>query len=238
MKPVAALRQALLVAGLSCPAAWGAAARCAELPSLRSCIEAAVAHALHERWGGAGQLTDVRLDELPVATQSLVPAPIEAEARLAKGLKPRSRVPVTVHLRGRRTTSLTVWVGLSLWGTVQRTRTGLSRNAELQSHHTEGATVDLATLEDLPYQPGAQPVRLRVALPAGAVVLWRHVAVRPLVARGDRVRLNYRQGGIEIDIEVVAAGGASLGEPVAVRAPGSLQTLQAVVVGPGEVRPR
>jgi flagella basal body P-ring formation protein FlgA len=98
--------------------------------------------------------------------------------------------------------------------------------------------MDVAALGAQPYGEAPGRRRLRVAMPAGMVLLQRHVTTLALVARDDRVRLRYRYGDIELETDAVATGDAALGGVVGVRKPGTGETLQAVVTGPHTVAPR
>ena len=99
----------------------------------------------------------------------------------------------------------------------------------------EAVEADVAALGQPYLEATDGRIRLRQALPAGTVLLRRHVTVLALVARNDRVRLRSRHGGIELDTEAEAAGDAALGGTVLVRPAGSRETLAAVVVGPRTV---
>jgi flagella basal body P-ring formation protein FlgA len=227
-----------LWAGAARPAA--AAACVAGQPTLDdACVAVAVEAALRERWAADGARLDVRVERLsrPV---SVPPGPLEIEAQLAQGLPPRSRVPLRVRVAsgGRPVASVVVWAQVHLWKTVLRSRSALARDTVLAPSMLEPVEMDVAALGAQPYAESPGRSRLRVAMPAGMVLLQRHVTTLALVARDDRVRLRYRYGDIDLDTVAVATGDGALGSVVGVRKPGSGETLQAVVTGPGTVAPR
>jgi len=228
---------ALLAGGLR-PAS--ASSCVAEQPLLDdACVAAVVEATLRERWGTDGARLDVRVERLsrPV---TVPPGPLEIDAQMAQGLPPRSRVPLRVRVSsgGRPVASIVVWAQVQLWKSVLRSRSALARGTVLEPSMLEPVETDVAALGTQPYAEATGRSRLRTDVPAGMVLLQRHVTTLALVARDDRVRLRYRYGDIELDTEAVATGDAALGGVVGVRKPGTGETLQAVVTGPHTVAPR
>lgn len=195
---------------------------------------------LRARWAPGGERLDVVVEPFERGLRVL-PGELSVQATLSPGLGLRSRMPVSVRVASgdKAVASLVVWVQVRLWKPVLRTREPLARDTILAADMLETVEVDVASLGGVPaVEHPAGRSRLRLALPAGTVLLQRHVTTLAMVARNDLVRLHSRRGGIALETEAVAVGDAPLGGTVAVRPSGSLQTLPAVVVGPRTVVPK
>ena len=195
---------------------------------------------LRGRWAPGGERLDVVVEPFERELRVL-PGEVSVQATLSPGLGLRSRMPVNLRVTSgdKAVASLLVWARVRLWKPVLRTREALARDTILTADMLETVEVDVAALDAAPaVERAGGRRRLRLPLPAGAVLLQRHVTTLAMVARNDLVRLHSRRGGIVLDTEAVATGDAPLGGTVAVRPSGSQQTLPAVVVGPKTVVPR
>lgn len=73
-------------------------------------------------------------------------------------------------------------------------------------------------------------------LPAGALLLFRHLAHEPVVRRGERVEVRVEQGGLELLIAARALESGAPGQVIEVENPSTRRRFRAEITAPGHAR--
>jgi flagella basal body P-ring formation protein FlgA len=125
----------------------------------------------------------------------------------------------------------TVMLRASLWRDAWFTQEPMPAGAPLEVTGLESRRVDYFRARDaIPANPLAHDFVTIRPVPAGAMLVWRDVANKPLVRRGEMVEVSAVDGLLHISMKALALQSGARGEIVNVRNPESLKIIPAVVV--------
>jgi len=126
---------------------------------------------------------------------------------------------------------------LRLFGTVVSTTKRLNRNDILASEDITSKRQDISMLDAGLLQDPKQAVgqKLKLSLPAGAVLYAQNLDAPPLVNRGERVTIMAKSQAIQITAPGEARNSGALGEMVRVKNLTSRREIQARVLSAGVV---
>jgi flagella basal body P-ring formation protein FlgA len=126
---------------------------------------------------------------------------------------------------------------LRLFGTVVSTTKRLNRNDILASEDITAKRQDISMLDAGLVQDPKQAVgqKLKLSLPAGAVLYAQNLDAPPLVSRGERVTIMAKSQTIQITAPGEARNSGALGEMVRVKNLTSRREIQARVLSAGVV---
>lgn len=160
-------------------------------------------------------------------------------ARVPEGasLARRLVVNVDISVDGRHWRTEPVWFAVQAWRDVWVARVPLAAGqlasaANLVVERREAAA---SISPPLPASLPLDGLRLRQALPAGAVLTAAAVEPRPAVARQQSIEVRVSAGGIELQTTGVALADARIGELVKVLNPASKESFTARVLADGLV---
>lgn len=167
--------------------------------------------------------------ELPRGHVELRPRP------LSDGVPPSRRMQVWIDLLvdGKLLQSLIVALA------VEAHQLGWAAQADLPAGASVGegsfvrAEVDAAAGSARPWTGSLQGLRLRSAVLKGRFLQAADVSARPAVARGERIALHSRVGGVEIVADAHALQDGQVGDRVNVRVHAARGPVYARVVGSG-----
>jgi len=126
---------------------------------------------------------------------------------------------------------------LRLFGTVVNATKRLNRNEIIGSEDVAPRRQDISMLDAGLIQDPKQAVgqKLKVSLPAGAILYTQSIDAPPLVSRGERVTIMAKSQAIQITAPGEARNSGALGEMVRVKNLTSRREIQARVLSPGVV---
>ena len=236
MRAATATTTTLLIAGLGL-AALPLQAAPAGAPLTRAALVDAAAAALFASQGG--QLEARPLDEPGEAALSPPPGPVALHARVVPGtaLARRMLVHVDVHVGARHWRTWPVWFSVHAWRPAWVARSALAVGQPVGEQQFRVERAEVAGLASPPLPPGQppQPLRLRRALEAGAVLTAQHVEPQPAVARHQPVQVQVQAGAVSLQASGLAMADARIGERVRVLNPASRESFNARVVAAGLV---
>lgn len=159
---------------------------------------------------------------------------LRARAPEAALLPARVALWLDVVAQGQVLRSVVVPVTLSLRRPAYVARRALAAGSQAQAADFEVRESDVAGLDALPV--GADGSwRLKRPVQAGQVLVQAMLPVRGAVFAGDHVRLQMRQGGIDLEADAVAQADAAPGQMVAVRSSFSSDTVAGRLTAAGTV---
>lgn len=146
-------------------------------------------------------------------------------------------VTAAVMQEGREQGQLKMSGDLRLFGTVVSTTKRLNRNDIIASDDITAKRQDISMLDADPVQDPKQAVgqKLKLSLPAGAVLYTQNLDAPSLVNRGERVTIMAKSQAIQITAPGEAKNSGALGEIVRVKNLTSRREIQARVTGVGVV---
>ncbi len=126
---------------------------------------------------------------------------------------------------------------LQLFGTVLSTTKRLNRNDILGNEDIAAKRQNISMLDAGLIQDPKQAIgqKLKVSLPAGAILYSQTIDAPPLVNRGERVTIMAKSQAIQITAPGEAKNSGALGEMVRVKNLTSRREIQARVLSPGVV---
>ena len=149
----------------------------------------------------------------------------------------RKNVSATILQEGNEQGQVKMSGDLRLFGTVVNTTKRLNRNEIIGSDDIAAKRQDISMLDADPIQDPKLAVgqKLKLSLPAGAILYAQNLDSPPLVSRGDRVTIMAKSQAIQITTPGEARNSGALGEMVRVKNLTSRREIQARVLSPGVV---
>ena len=149
----------------------------------------------------------------------------------------RKNVSATILQEGNEQGQVKMSGDLRLFGTVVNTTKRLNRNEIIGSDDIATKRQDISMLDADPIQDPKLAVgqKLKLSLPAGAILYAQNLDSPPLVSRGDRVTIMAKSQAIQITTPGEARNSGALGEMVRVKNLTSRREIQARVLSPGVV---
>jgi flagella basal body P-ring formation protein FlgA len=195
-----------------------------------------------------GYLASVAERERMRVTMSVAgePAPIEVPAgevtlvprRAVTAWRPRTRVEVDVWVDGTRYSSVPVWVHLRMPGVALVAARGLGAGQLLSPEDVRIAEVDLLGVNGKPVTDPERLSRMRTrrGIAEGEIVCEADVERRPVIVRGEAVRVAVNAAAITLEVTGRAAEDGRLGERIRVeRESDASAWFYGVVTGEGTV---
>lgn len=151
---------------------------------------------------------------------------------LTDTLKPgRNQIQLkAVSSEGKVLSSKAGTVFLNVWKTVPVAAKPLNRNERVTKDKISFMRVNLAYKPDL-WDGRGGPWRMTRTLGRGQAFTASHLEPVPLIERGEKVMLVYKNDRIQLSIKAEALGEAGMGQQVAVRNLQSKRTVRGTVVG-------
>ena len=142
---------------------------------------------------------------------------------------------IGVAVNGDDFTTIPVTVRLTIKAPVYVTTSKLNRYADLTADSFCREARELTTGDEWLAELPAGKYRAIRELPAGKVLTGRDLQEKPLVAKGDKLRLILQSGSIQVELSVQAEEDGRLGDRITVTNLSSNRRLTATVLGPGLV---
>jgi flagellar basal body P-ring formation protein FlgA len=151
---------------------------------------------------------------------------------------PRQRVWVDVRVAGEFVRSVPVDFAVNAYRDAWVVPVGLARGAVVTPEAMQRKEVDVARVEHRGAAlatASTDDLRTRRTLAAGEVLAARDVERVPAVARGQRITVLSRNGGLELQASAEALQDGQVGQKVRVKTTGAQEPVLALVVAPGRV---
>ncbi|MBD3421726.1 MAG: flagellar basal body P-ring formation protein FlgA [Chitinivibrionales bacterium] len=146
---------------------------------------------------------------------------------------------LTVHIMQKeKTFRMTVPVKIEVTAPVVVAKQPIPRGSELSEHNTELAHRDVTYCSYVCYS-GIDQICNKIAirsLKAGTIIHEKHVKAKPLIERGEMVRIRVRKGPVSVSVTGTAKENGLAGQLIWVQNNKSGKLLQAEVVTRGTVR--
>jgi len=149
----------------------------------------------------------------------------------------RKNVTAAILQEGKEQGQVKMSGDLQLFGTVVSTTKRLNRHDILGNEDLVAKRQDISLLDNGLVQDPKQAVgqKLKISLPAGAILYTQAIDAPPLVNRGERVTIMAKSQALEITVPGEARNSGALGEIVRVKNLTSRREIQARVTGAGIV---
>ena len=149
----------------------------------------------------------------------------------------KKNVTAAILKEGREQGQVKMSGDLQLFGTVISTTKRLNRNDVLDNEDITAKRQNISLLDGGLIQDPQQAVgqKLKISLPAGAILYAQSLEAPPLVNRGDKVTIMAKSQAIQITAPGEARNSGSKGEMIRVKNLTSRREIQARVMGAGIV---
>ena len=149
----------------------------------------------------------------------------------------KKNVTAAILQEGKEQSQVKMSGDLQLFGTVVSTTKRLNRNDVLGNEDIIAKRQNISLLDGGLVQDPQQAVgqKLKISLPAGAILYTQAIDAPPLVNRGERVTIMAKSQAIQITAPGEARNSGALGEIVRVKNLTSRREIQARVTGAGVV---
>ena len=149
----------------------------------------------------------------------------------------RKNVTAAILQEGKEQGQVKMSGDLQLFGTVISTTKRLNRNDVLDNEDITAKRQNISLLDGGLIQDPQQAVgqKLKISLPAGAILYAQSLEAPPLVNRGDKVTIMAKSQAIQITAPGEARNSGSKGEMIRVKNLTSRREIQARVMGAGIV---
>ena len=184
-------------------------------------------YARHEAQPLHGEARPVRVPPGALELRARTPAPVERGGRIT--------VWVDVRVDGRPYQEIPVRFSVRAFAPALVAKAPLAAGERLASSQFVVSEREVAASGLAPLPPGEplQAVRLKRALPAGAVLARDDVEQAPAVSQGGELAVRVASGSIELETVALATRDARPGEIIPVRRPNSRRTFPARVLAAG-----